>query len=235
MICKYMKTIYILWFQGFDKAPELVQRCVHSWKHYNPTWNIILLDDKNINEYVDLSNITYDKDIELCHLADIVRMVLLRDYGGLWVDATVFCHKPLDDWFFDYNTSGFFAFDKPYSHLMISNWFLYSEKNHPIISHWCQETLHYYQVHGKAHTYFIHHDIFEQLYHQNEQFKKEWDNVPKMSGTIPHTLMIPDFFKTTGKKDIDSKRVPLYKLSYKCTFPPFDPHMNMYYLYSTID
>jgi len=227
-------NIYILWFQGFDKAPEVVQWCVASWKHYNPTWNIVLLDNTNLKDYVDLDKVQYSKDIDLCHLADIVRMILLRDYGGLWVDATTFCNKPLDDWLPFYITEGFFAFDKPYPHLMVSNWFLYAEKNHPLLSQWCEETLYYYQVHGKAHTYFVHHYMFEQLYHTNVHFQKEWDKVPKLSGTIPHTIMISDFFKTNGRKDIDSKRVPLYKLSYKCEFPPYDPRMNVYYLYSTI-
>jgi hypothetical protein len=226
-------NIYILWFQGFDKAPQVVQWCAASWKRYNPTWNIILLDNTNLKEYVDLNQVSYSKDIELCHLADIVRMILLRDHGGLWVDATAFCHKPLNEWFLPYMVEGFFAFDKPYSHLMLSNWFLYAEKNNPILSQWCEETLYYYQVHGTAHTYFVHHYIFEQLY-QDVQFQKEWDKVPKLSGSIPHTLQIDDFFKTNGGKDIDSKRVPVYKLSYKCTFPPYDPRMNVYYLLSTI-
>jgi len=227
-------NLYILWFQGFENAPNIVRWCLASWKHYNPTWNIILLDNTNLKEYVNLENILYDKDIELCYLADIVRMILLRDHGGLWVDATSFCHKPLDEWLPAFTTEGFFAFDRYRSDIMISNWFLYAEKNHPIITQWCEETLFYYQVHGKAQSYFVHHHIFERLYYQDVQFQKEWDKVPKLSGSIPHTLQIPDFFKTNGSKDIDSKRVPVYKLSYKCTFPSYDPRMNVYYLFSTI-
>lgn len=227
-------NLYILWFQGFENAPDIVRWCIASWKQYNPTWNIVLLDNTNLKDYVDLEKVTYDKQIELCHLADIVRMILLRDHGGLWVDATSFCNKPLDEWLPAYITEGFFAFDRYKSDIMIANWFLYAEKNHPIINQWCEETLFYYQAYGKAHTYFVHHHIFEQLYYRDVQFQKEWDKVPKLSGSIPHTLQIADFFKTNGSKDIDSKRVPVYKLSYKCTFPPYDPRMNVYYLFSTI-
>jgi hypothetical protein len=117
---------------------------------------------------------------------------------------------------------------------MIANWFLYAEKNHPLLSQWCEETLYYYQVHGKASTYFIHHQLFQRLYEMDIIFQGQWDKVPKLSGSIPHTLQIVDFFKTNGQKDIDSKRVPVYKLSYKCSFPPYDPRMNVYYLYSTL-
>jgi len=227
-------NLFILWFQGFDKAPDVVKHCVQSWYHYNPSWNIVLLDNTNLHEYVDLTVIHYSEDIELCHLSDIIRMLLLRDYGGLWVDATCFCNKPLNDWLPFYIHEGFFAFDKPYSYLMISNWFLYSEKNHPILTKWCEETLYYYQLHGRAETYFVHHYIFEQLYRENNTFKQCWDNVPKVSGDIPHSLSITNFFKKDSISDIDSKRVPVYKLSYKCRFPPYDPKMNIYYLYSTI-
>jgi hypothetical protein len=258
-----IKIIYILWFQGFDNAPYVVKQCVKSWKRNNPDWTIILLDDTNLNLYIDLEKISYSKNIKYCHLSDIIRMLLLEKYGGLWVDATSFCHKPLNDWLPEYSITGFFAFDKPYINIVVSNWFLYSEKEHYIIREWCKETLHYYKINGFAHDYYIHHVLFEQLC-QKEEFKHEWDKVSKLSGTIPHSLNILDFFKTDNtchsflyaptqtifspnssdpinttfspilpteiKKDIDSKRVPVYKLSYKCDFPPMDRSMNLYYL-----
>ena len=31
-------------------------------------------------------------------------------YGGFWVDATVYCIKPLNEWIHDYITNGFFAY-----------------------------------------------------------------------------------------------------------------------------
>ena len=226
-----IKIIYILWFQGFNQAPDIVKQCVQSWKYYNPDWTIVLLDDTNVRNYV-----TFDifPDIEKCHLADIVRMLLLTNYGGLWTDATTFCHRPLNDWLPEYSCGGFFAFDKPYDYLMLSNWFLYSEKQNEIITKWCAKTLEYYKLNRKAHTYFIHHQLFEELYDTDKSFHDAWDKVPKYTATIPHTLQIKNFFETNAHEDIDSKRVPLYKLSYKCTFPPIDNNLNLYYLYSTI-
>ena len=49
-----IKDIYILWYQGFDEAPDLVNKCVKSWKYYNPDWNIILLDETNYDKYTDI-------------------------------------------------------------------------------------------------------------------------------------------------------------------------------------
>ena len=224
-------TIYLLWFLGFDNAPDVVSHCVQSWKHYNPDWKIVLLDASTIPDYVSVDSYP---GIEKCHLADIIRMELLYQYGGLWTDATTFCHKPLNDWLPEYTREGFFVFDKP-GHMFISNWFIYADKSNYILSQWYHKTMEYYRVHKKAHTYFIHHMLFEELYHSDDTFKREWDRVPKFSATIAHTIQIPDFFKKNGQVDIDSKRVPVYKLSYKCNPPPVDKTMNLYYLYNTLE
>ena len=96
-----IKTIYILWFQGFDNAPEIVKKCVQSWKYYNPDWTIILLDNTNLNNYITLENYIIDihnKNINHTALSDIIRVIFLKLYGGLWVDSTTFCNRPLNEW-----------------------------------------------------------------------------------------------------------------------------------------
>ena len=194
-----IKTIYILWFQGFNNAPDIVKKCVASWKYYNSDWNIILLDDTNIIKYVNLKNYIsdiYNKSIEKCHLSDIIRCILLKSYGGLWVDATTFCNKSLRDWLPNYINNGFFAFDKPGPDRLISNWFLYAEKNNYIIDKWCNTTIEYYTTNNKAHTYFIHHYLFGDLYNSDNTFKEHWDKVLKLSanGNGPHYLQKKNMF-----------------------------------------
>jgi hypothetical protein len=237
-----IKTIFILWFQGFDNAPEIVKECVNSWKYYNPDWNIVLIDNNNLINYINLDNyITdiYNKPIEKCHLSDIIRSILLKLYGGLWVDATTFCNKSLNDWLPNYINEGFFAFDKPGLDRLISNWFLYSEKNNYIIDKWCNSTLKYYITNNKAHIYFIHHYLFGDLYNLDTIFKEIWDKVLKLSanGIGPHYLQEQGMFNditVQNKLDIDNKITPLYKLTYKCNFPEYNETLNLYYLYSTI-
>ncbi len=43
-------TIWITWFQGWDNAPEISQKCLESWKHYNPDWNI---EDNSKSNQID--------------------------------------------------------------------------------------------------------------------------------------------------------------------------------------
>jgi hypothetical protein len=235
-----IKTIYILWFQGFDKAPEIVKKCVNSWKHYNHDWNIVLIDNNNLLNYIKIDNyITNYKNINNIALSDIIRCILLKLYAGLWVDATTFCNKPLNNWLPNYINAGFFAFNKPGPDRLLSSWFLYSDKNNYIIDKWYNKTIEYYKNHDTPHTYFWFHYLFGDLYSSDNIFKEIWDNVPKISanGTGPHYLQEKGMFNnlsTQNKLDIDNKITPLYKLTYKCEFSKYDKNKNLYYLYSTI-
>jgi hypothetical protein len=231
-----IKTIYILWFQGFEQAPQVVQKCVASWRVYNPDWKIVLLDKHNLKNYIRLENV--DK-FNKTALSDVIRISLLYSFGGLWVDATTFCNKSLNEWLPNYIHQGFFAFDRPGIDRLISSWFLYSEKGNYITEKWYHKAIQYYQKNENPHTYFWFHYIFGDLYTLDNTFQKIWDQVPKLSanGIGPHYLLEKGYCNTLTKEvktDIDSKITPLYKLTYKTKFPEYNIKMNLYYLYSTI-
>ena len=177
------KTIYILWFQGFDSAPELVKKCVQSWKHYNTDWNILMLDRKTLVNYVKLEDYVdlTKKKVPKPALSDVVRISLLNKYGGLWVDATTFCNKPLNDWLPNYIKTGFFAFNKPAPGRLVSTWFMYSEKEHYITHTWLKSLVEYYTINDTPHDYYWVHYLFGKLHRNDEKFKELWKIVPKLS------------------------------------------------------
>lgn len=215
--------------------------CVNSWKYYNPDWNILLIDDTNLINYVNLEDYIpgiYNKNIQLCHLSDIIRGILLKSNGGLWVDATTFCNKSLNDWLPDYINEGFFAFDRPSHDRLISNFFLYSDKDNYIIDKWSNHTLEYYTINDKADTYYIHHYLFGELYNSDTIFKEMWDKVPKYSaiGYGPLYLLergINKGMSNQHKLDIDNKITPFYKLTSRIN-PEYHKPV-LHYLYSTIN
>ncbi|MFI5157271.1 MAG: capsular polysaccharide synthesis protein [Sphingobacteriales bacterium] len=124
------KKIWFLWLQGLDNAPLVVKKCYESWPRHNPHWEFIFLDKDNINQYIDLQEYNTTKPA----FSDLLRINLLAKYGGVWVDATCFCMKPLDEWLYDNLQSGFFAFDRPVPTRMIGSWFLAGNKYNYIIS-----------------------------------------------------------------------------------------------------
>jgi hypothetical protein len=212
--------------QGFINSPEVVKKCLLSWKIKNPTWKIIELDDSNLNEYINIHktipNLREDL-ISKTGFSDIVRIFLLKKYGGLWCDATTICIKSLDSWLPKYIKSGFFAFRLDAPDRILSSWFLYSDENNYIVHKWYDavvnfvtnnmniiETNNIFELH-----YFWFHYRFGELYDNDDNFKKIWDDTKKMSADGPLCINKTKKFDTIIKNKIDAKMYPLFKLSYK--------------------
>jgi len=127
------RKIWILWLQGVSNAPFIVKKCVDSWINENPTWDIIVLDKDNLMEYIDLEIPKgIFESLPIQKQSNLIRLQLLSDYGGVWVDATTLCMNPLDAWLHKCIDSGFFAFYKPGPDKMMSNWFMACKRGCPI-------------------------------------------------------------------------------------------------------
>lgn len=141
----FPKKLFMVWLQGWDRAPEVVTHCRRSWEHHNPTWEIHFLDNTNLSDYVDLDDFSHLHDILPPNgFSDIVRIYLLKRHGGVWSDATCFCCRPLDEWLYVYLDSGFFAFDRPAEDRMISSWFLAATPGNRLVETYCRATRNYW-------------------------------------------------------------------------------------------
>lgn len=181
------KIIWILWFQGWDDAPWLVRKCLASWQVNNPGWDIRVLDATTLQRYIELPDLE-GRDVGPAALSDIVRICLLHEYGGVWVDATVQCHRPLDDWLPEAAKDGFFAFSRPGPDRLVSSWFLAARENHPIVMHWHAATLGYWRDRLAPDAYFWFHYLLGTLYDTSPEVRRHWDRVPKISADGPHGM-----------------------------------------------
>ncbi len=122
------KRIWFLWLQGYDQAPQLVQRCFKTWQQLNPDWDLVFLTEDNLSDYVDLGLPEY-KMATLTRplISDLVRLKLLAEHGGVWVDSTCICKQPLDHWLGQYLDSGFFVFHQHDKERILTSWFMVSE------------------------------------------------------------------------------------------------------------
>jgi len=137
----FPKTIWFLWVQGLTGAPLVVRKCYESWHKYNPDWNIVWLDKNNVNNYVSVDVKAFTPVV----FSEILRINLLARYGGVWVDATCYCNKPLNHWLYDYLTDDFFVFDRPGDDRMISSWFMAGSK-HSYITQEYQKAVNRYRA-----------------------------------------------------------------------------------------
>lgn len=90
------KIIWQYWGQGIHSSsiPELVQLCFNSVDKYKGDYKVIRLSDENLTEYIDIPNFVLWKrknnpEFTITFFSDLLRLILLNVYGGVWLDATV--------------------------------------------------------------------------------------------------------------------------------------------------
>lgn len=100
------KMIWTMWWQGEENAPQLVKKCIDSMRINAGYAEIIVLDKENYKEYVQLPIYILEKFnkgiISITHLSDIIRVELIKKYGGLWIDSTIFVAHSIPEELFDY-------------------------------------------------------------------------------------------------------------------------------------
>ena len=159
---EFPKIIWTMWQQGEAQMPETVKATVKTIKEFaeRSGCEFHLLTDKNLKRFVnipkDITEKYNKKELSAAHYSDIVRFSLLYQYGGIWMDATLFVssyataemfegvffslnHPPLDTnkmerTICDYKWSGFFLAGqkgKPYfKH--IRDLYLYYVRKYPV-------------------------------------------------------------------------------------------------------
>lgn len=213
------KIIWTCWFQGRKNAPPLVERCLKSWERNNPGWEFRCLDATSIERYVALTRfIDLDRQaITAASLSDILRIMLLHEYGGVWVDATLFCNRPLDEWLPGAMGAGFFAFSSPAPSRLLSSWFLSAEGNNHLISAWIRQVTAYWSGRERAASYFWFHDAFRDIVASDDAAADAWRRTPQVSANAAHALQIDGrMYRRTSEvfEEIDWT-TPVFKLTYR--------------------
>ncbi len=92
--------IWVMWWQGREQMPELVDRSFQTILDNAGTHPVHLITQENYRNYAELPDHILKKTesgaITLTHLSDILRFYLLHRYGGFWMDATIYLSHPLD-------------------------------------------------------------------------------------------------------------------------------------------
>ena len=119
----------ILWSYWSGEMDKITKMCIKSWSKYAKGWKIIILDEVSVNNYNIIAPERYD---ELSHTtkSDVIRLSLLYQYGGLWMDASILLTEDLDNWLLDYEYHSYFGFGdtfgkNTYRRNYIESWFLF--------------------------------------------------------------------------------------------------------------
>jgi hypothetical protein len=216
------RTIWCLWLQGWAHAPDLVKACAASWRRHNPGWNVRLLSRDTLAAYLDplpgRAPVAATLPVEA--LSDVLRIELLHRFGGIWVDSTVYCLRPLDGWIAHAMASGFFAFNRPMPDVMLSSWFLAAEPGSYIVDCWHRRVRDYWAGRTERDHYFWFHRLFAEAYGSDAKFRAVWDATPKLSADGPHCFAPyeEELFKPVNVRDrliVETAQTPMLKLTHK--------------------
>ena len=89
------KIIHYCWF-GKKSLPEEARKCIESWKKYCPDYEIKEWNEDNF----DINSCVYVKEAyneqKWAFVTDFVRLKVIYDYGGIYMDTDVEVCKSLD-------------------------------------------------------------------------------------------------------------------------------------------
>lgn len=89
------KIIHYCWF-GRGKMPKLARKCIKSWKHYCPDYEIKEWNEDNFNlDLIPYAREAYDNH-KFAFVADVVRFYALYTEGGIYFDTDVELLRSID-------------------------------------------------------------------------------------------------------------------------------------------
>ena len=219
---KLSDKIWFCWFQGLDNAPKLVQRCYEALKTNLTQKKIIVITEKNMNDYVQFPEYILEKwkcgKITHTHMTDLLRLELLTKYGGTLIDATVLCtrkEEEIPSYFFE---SDLFLFQqlKPGrdgQSTYISSWFINAKSNNKILCATKYLCYKYWEKNNELIDYFLLHNFLSIVL---EFYSQEWSEIIPFDNAAPHIILLRLFEQYNEDIWISVKeQTPFHKLSYK--------------------
>jgi hypothetical protein len=141
------QIIWTAWFQGRQRAPNHVQRIFRLWEELNPDRQLHVIEDAEAQEILERVGVRQPRMTPQAK-ADLVRLIMLKEHGGVWVDSTLLPMVPLSAWSDDLTKqAGFFAFRSAgLPDLVLQTWFLSAAKANPLVSKWCDFFVDYFKA-----------------------------------------------------------------------------------------
>ena len=96
---KIEPIIWVMWWQGEDKAPDLVKMCINSIRKNANGAEVVVISESNFHDYADIPEYIIEKHrrgiVSFAQLSDIMRIFLISKHGGLWLDSTIYVSQPI--------------------------------------------------------------------------------------------------------------------------------------------
>jgi hypothetical protein len=88
-------VIWTYWAEGEERLPYLLASCIMSWRRHNPLHSVIVLSRSTIESVLDFSVPSNFDLISSNHQKDWVRLAILMQEGGTWVEPAFIMTEPI--------------------------------------------------------------------------------------------------------------------------------------------
>lgn len=154
--------VWMFWWQGEESMPPIVRKCYDLAVAHAPEGHpVILLTERNCRDYAYIPeyiiNKVRRKAITLTHFSDILRVSLLWEHGGVWMDATMYTAAEMPAAVF---SKPFFSVRTPddgqwVSRCLWTGFFMGGVKGHPLFGLVRQLFFDYWKGHEELLDYFL--------------------------------------------------------------------------------
>ena len=223
----FKNKIWVCWWQGIEQAPDIVKRCVQSICINAAPYEVIILDDTNYRNYVNVPDwMERKKDqgiITRTHFSDFLRLELLAEHGGIWLDSTFFASEFNAE---EIMSLPVWSIKRPgYGHLSVAcgrfaNYsFGCDFKNRKAFAIIRDYLLEYWKTNDSMIDYLFLDYLIELALRHNDYLKKMFDQIPDNNPECD------ELQKFLGKKYDEelwrkiSENTHLFKLSWKQEYP----------------
>lgn len=184
---KLLDHIYVMWWQGVENAPTLIQNNIRRMQKIFGKDNVYIITEKNWKQYCSFSSIIIKKfnagKISIAALSDIIRFNLLKKHGGLWVDSTVILSENCKGILSEYNDKDFFSIsnlDNDYHYISKSKWtawFIGGKAGYPLFEFATEFYDNYFEKHDFLIDYYTIDDIIAYFYTIDLKFKNDINSI----------------------------------------------------------
>lgn len=236
------KKIWWLWFQGSNQAPIIVKKCLETVKYYSVKmgYDVVELNYKNLFDYINLPEAITEKwkkkKIGNANFSDLCRIILLADYGGIWIDSTVYLTNTINKSILDSDIFMFKASFLDMTVTEISNWFMCSKyPNNPFMCSLRDSMINYWLKNNYIDDYFIFH-LMAALLSKTKTLSKYVEEIPYYSNTYP-LLLGKKLMSPVNENELMHifEMSSIHKLSYKNLKNAEKNSVYEYLLYKPID
>ena len=216
---EHPKIIWWCWLQGFYNAPKITKSCYGSLKRNLKDYEIKIVDSENWSQFVQLPDFIVErwnkKQIPPALFSDLLRLQLLIEHGGSWVDSTVLCtgsehtsdYLEADLFVFQYTRPG-----DPWSG-NISNWFISAHSNNEVLIVLRDMLFAYWKDYNCTLDYYIFHLFFTMV---ANEYPEEIASMP-YGYSMRSLTLLHHWDETFDKKKWDKliSRVSFHKLAFR--------------------